>query len=191
MVDAYPLAWPPGWNRTKWPERSRFHEHSMAYATGFLMEELSRLGATQVVLSTNVELRRDGLPYSGRRKPEDTGVAVYFQWEGESQCMPCDKWSRVECNIWAIAKCIEALRGLERWGAKNMVKASFRGFAALPEHASQPKVNYFDGCETKEAVTSRYRLLSKEYHPDAGGDEEKFIDLTSAYERKLKELAGT
>lgn len=32
----------------------------------------------------------------------------------------------------AIEKTIEALRGLERWGAKEMVNAPFRGFKALP-----------------------------------------------------------
>jgi hypothetical protein len=154
------------------------------------MEELKRLGATHVVLSTNVELRkRDGLPRSGRRMPDDRGVAVYFQWKGNSQCMPCDKWNRVECNIWAIAKCIEALRGLERWGAKNMVEASFRGFAALPEHASQPKVDYFQGCDTKVTVQKRFKNLSKLYHPDAeGGDKDKFIDMMKAYEKKVQDL---
>lgn len=190
MVEAYPLAWPTGWERTKWPQRSNFHDHSMAYATSFLLEELRRLGARNIVISTNVELRkRDGLPYSGRRAPDDKGVAVYFQWEGESQCMPCDKWSRVECNIWAIAKSIEALRGLERWGAKDMVRASFRGFKALPEKASESKADYFAGCDTKQDVNKRFRSLSKTYHPDTGGDPEQFKELLRQYEMKMKDIS--
>lgn len=188
MVDAYPLQWPPGWNRIQHAKSSNFDRHSMEKATYFLMSELKRLGATSIVISTNVQLRRDGFPYSNRKSPEDRGVAVYFRLNGENQCMPCDKWSRVECNIWAIAKCVEALRGLDRWGAKEMVNASFRGFKALPEHATQPKVNYFDGCDTKEQVTARYRTLVKTYHPDHGGTNDQFVDLTNQYEIKLQEF---
>jgi len=188
MADAYPLAWPTGWNRTQYPQHARFGDHSIAYASYVLMEELRKLGATNIVLSSNVALKKDGMPYSGRKPPEDRGVAVYFTLFNEQQCIPCDKWIKVEHNIWAIAKSIEALRGLERWGAKEMVKASFRGFAALPEKASESKTSYFSDCKTKEEVTERYRLLAKEYHPDNEGDPEKFIDLTNQYQMKLREL---
>lgn len=189
MVDAYPLQWPPGWNQTQYPKRSQFHDHSIARATSFLMVQLKMLGATNVVVSTNLALRKtDGQPYSRQRLPEDRGVAVYFRLNGENQCMPCDKWNRIEDNIWAIAKCVEALRGLDRWGAKEMVNASFRGFKALPAVATQPKVNYFDGCEDKTSVNQRYRLLVRTYHPDHGGDQEDFIELTRQYEIKLQEF---
>lgn len=186
MVDAYPLQWPPGWERTKFPQPSRFYEHSLAYARGFLFEELRKLGARNIVLSTNVILKRDGQPYSGRKPPEDRGVAVYFTLFDEQQCMPCDKWRRIECNIWAIAKSIEALRGLERWGAKEMVKASFKGFKALPQNATQPKVDYFSGCETPDAQRERFKNLVKTMHPDQGGDGDKFVELLSQFDRKKK-----
>lgn len=184
MADAYPLQWPTGWERAKFPRPSSFQDHSMAYATGYLLDELRKLGASHVVLSTNVQLRRDGLPYSGRKPPEDRGVAVYFRLYDESQCMPCDKWNRVECNIWAIAKSIEALRGLERWGAKEMVKASFQGFKALPQNATQPKVNYFEGCETEQDIKDRFRELSKSYHPDNGENPELFMDMMKQYKTR-------
>ena len=86
MVDAYPLQWPPGWKRTQHPKRSQFHYHSIAKATAFLMEELKRLGATNVVISTNLTVRKsDGLPMSRQRTPVDKGVAVYFRLNGENQ----------------------------------------------------------------------------------------------------------
>ncbi|WP_051532952.1 hypothetical protein [Arthrobacter sp. 9MFCol3.1] len=96
------------------------------------MAELRLLGVKNIVLSSNQELRRDGLPYAKRPQPMDRGVAVYFEREGKQQCIPCDKWSRIEDNVQAIRKTIEALRGLERWGAKSMVDAAFQGFLALP-----------------------------------------------------------
>ena len=98
--------------------------------------ELQRLGARNAVISTNVELRQDGLPYSNRRRPDDPGVAVYFMYEGRQQCIPCDRWLSVEENLRAVWKSIEALRSLERWGAKSFVDAAFTGFAALPAPGS-------------------------------------------------------
>ena len=47
MTEAYPLHWPAGWPRTAHREASRFEPR-----------ELDRLGATGMVLSTNVPLRR-------------------------------------------------------------------------------------------------------------------------------------
>jgi len=191
MVDAYPLNWPTGWKRTQWPQPSRFGNHSLAYAMGYLMNELKRLGASHIVVNTNLTVRKtDGLPKSGQRQPDDRGVAVYFRLYNENQCIPCDKWNRIECNIWAIAKSVEALRGLERWGAKEMVKASFQGFKALPETATQPKVDYFSGCVTKDECKSRFRDLSKTLHPDQGGDGERFAEMLRQYDIKKNAPEG-
>lgn len=39
---------------------------------------------------------------------------------------------------------------------------------------------------TLEEVKKKYRELAKQYHPDTGGDKEKFIKLNTAYEHILK-----
>src|SRR3954464_15309435 len=129
MTNAYPLAWPNGWPRTPAAKRqpSRFSPGALSKEAQETIWELARLGARQAVISTNVELRQDGLPYSNRRKPDDPGVAVYFMYEKRQQCIPCDRWSTVEENLRAIWKSIEALRSLERWGAKSFVDAAFTG----------------------------------------------------------------
>ena len=51
---------------------------------------------------------------------------------------------------------------------------------------------------TPEQIRKAYRKLAREYHPDAGGDEEKFKDVNEAYEvlsdekkRKLYDQYGT
>lgn len=61
----------------------------------------------------------------------DRGAAVYFEMKGKPVSLACDKWNRVEDNIWAIAKHIEALRGQQRWGVGSIEQA-FRGYTALP-----------------------------------------------------------
>lgn len=83
------------------------------------------MGGSHLVISTNIELRRDGLPHAGRREPSDKGVAVYFDYRRRPICFACDRWDRIGDNIYAIAKTIDALRGIERWGSGSMVEQSF------------------------------------------------------------------
>ena len=75
----YPLAWPTGWPRTRAGDReqSRFRnaravddQLSMSDATSRLIRECRLLGAANVIVSTNVAVRRDGLPYARQRTPE-------------------------------------------------------------------------------------------------------------------------
>src|SRR5690606_31281193 len=126
MTEAYPLQWPAGWPRTPAHkrQRSRFQPNGLADEAMSIRWELERLGARYPVVSTNIALRRDGLPYSNQKRPDDPGVAVYFELDGRAQCIPCDRWQTVEENARAIWKSIEALRGLERWGAKSFVDAA-------------------------------------------------------------------
>lgn len=189
-IEAYPLYWPMGWPKTAKPSHPPF-KTSFASARDALFNELRLMGATNVVLSSNVELRRDGLPYAGRI-PADPAVAVYFNRQGQPQCIPCDKWDRVEHNIQAIRKTIEALRGLERWGAKSMVDAAFTGFKALPSSVDPTAERSWweilgvaataNPVEIKRAYTN----LAQRWHPDKpGGDAARFQQIKNAYEQAI------
>lgn len=196
MVEAYPLQWPVGWKRTKWTTTSQFGDHTIFHTTNNLCGELRKLGATNIVISTDLELKLDGLPRSGRRQPEDQGVAVYFKLNGESQCMPCDKWDKIEHNVWAIFKSVSALRGLDRWGAKEMVDAAFRGFKALPapeglivtDSVSHDHDSYFNTCYNGDDLKIVYKQLVKKHHPDLGGDAEIFKEINRQHKLRSKEL---
>src|SRR3546814_3202380 len=83
-AEAFPLAWPVGWPRVARRKSAPFGM-TMAAARDHLMNELRLMGARYPVLSTNVELRRDGLPYAIKREPDDPGVAVYFEWHGKQR----------------------------------------------------------------------------------------------------------
>jgi hypothetical protein len=74
-AEAYPLQWPDGWPRTAYGKResdSRFdgkvYGLTMGRARDQLIAELQRPGAGGVVISSNVQLRQDGLPYSDQRR---------------------------------------------------------------------------------------------------------------------------
>lgn len=120
-TEAYPLSWPAGRARTeRWRrERAKF-DVTFARARDNIIAEIGRLAGRypdpQVVISTNIALRRDGLPLAGQRQPDDHGVAVYFLYKKRQMSFACDRWEKIEHNMQAIAKTIEALRGIARWG---------------------------------------------------------------------------
>src|SRR5437660_1562945 len=110
---AYPLCWPAGVRHHKHRMRARFSKTeqrqridyqgqrqyysekgslSTADALKRLQREVDLLGAKSVVLSTNVELRLDGLPHSNRHEPDDPGACLYFHLNGKPHAMPCDLW---------------------------------------------------------------------------------------------------
>lgn len=158
----------------------------MANAIDFLQVELNRLGSTKEMLSSNVSLKLNGKPYSQQTQPKDAGAAVYFELKGKPVSLACDKWNRVEDNVWAIAKHIEALRGQDRWGVGTMEQA-FRGYMALPGIGESSASEWWKTLgvtinASPEQVKEAYRLLVKKHHPDKGGDPEFFNRVQRAME---------
>lgn len=189
---AYPLQFPVNWKRTAYSESARFGNHSISQAIYNLRNEIERLGGTKVVISSNLLIKLDGTPYSGQRQPLDVGVAVYFNLKDKEQCFPCDRWNKVEHNVWAIYKSIEAIRGLERWGAKEMVESAFKGFKALPspEQVTNTKVRYFSGLNSLEEGKAIFRNLVLEMHPDKGGTQEEFMEMNKQYVQFKQSMEG-
>lgn len=190
MSEAYPLHWPAGWPRTAKPERSRF-DVTMGIATSELLNQLRLMGARYPVISTNVELRRDGLPRADRRQPVDCGVAVYFQRRGKQMTFACDRWDRVGDNIRAICKTIEAMRGIERWGASDMMERAFAAFEALPPPGEAVQASCWDilGLEPGadiHTIKAAWRKRMKTAHPDQGGTREEYEQVQTAYEQAVR-----
>jgi hypothetical protein len=120
---------------------------------------------------------------------------VYFQLKGKSMAFACDRFIHVYENIQAIAKTIEALRGIERWGASDMLERAFSGFKILASGPSDDwrEVLGFNLIETvtRKMVESHYRELVKQHHPDMGGDREAFERVMRAREAAIEELVQT
>lgn len=192
-IDAYPLCWPQGWDKTKsyQREKSKF-KSTFAVARDELFNEVSRLRGryfygNDPVLSTNVSLRQDGLPYANQRNPEDPGVAIYFDYKDKPMCFACDKYLNVWENMVSIRKTIEAIRGIERWGASDMMSRAFSGFVAIEEQLSWRDVlQYFGSC--KEELKHKYRQALSVSHPDKGGSNEEFFAVKKAYDEAIAEL---
>lgn len=189
---AYPLQWPEGWPRCRYPEWSQF-KVSFARARDDLIDEIRMLGGKQTVISTNLKTRQDGYPLASQREPEDAGVAVYFTYKGKPMCFACDRFCKVHENMRAIGMTIEALRGIERWGASDMLDRAFTGFAALnaPEGAERPKpwweILGVGPNANEHEIEYGYRKNRKRKHPDHGGTPEEFIAVKKAYETGKRE----
>lgn len=184
-AEACPLQWPAGRPRSEENVASRFST-GFGSALKLLLAELRRLGARDSVISTNLPLTRDGMPRANMT-PGDPGVACYFTLNGKPTCFACDRWKTVAENLYAIAKTIEALRGIQRWGSKDAVGAAFIGFAALPAPSWRHTLGVING-EGLADVEARYRGLARDAHPDRGGSHDRMAALTEAIGAARKEL---
>lgn len=182
----YPLQWLPQQPRAKRPERARFGNHSISRAGDELVLELQRLGAKDIIISSNLKTKIDGGFYAMQGRIEDNGIVVYFKLKNNPKAMACDKWDMIEHNIWALVQSVKAIRGLERWGGSDFLDGLFTGFTALPSpEMMNNNKQYFSGYESKEEAKEKYRQLCKELHPDMGGDVEEFNYMKKEYNQKF------
>lgn len=183
-VEAYPLSWPDGWKRTQRRRRAPF-KTGFGDARNYLFDELRRMGGKRIVLSTNVPLRNDGMPRANMAPDgRDHGVAVYFQWKEKSMVLACDRFDRIHDNIHAIAKTIDALRGIDRWGASDMMERAFSGFKQLAaENAGESwwSILFCSPTASLEDVEAAFRREAKVTHSDIpGGDTARMQKLNWA-----------
>jgi len=113
MKTAFPLSWPDGRPRTRGVDRRTNYNFKQTFAAsrdGCALE-IRRLGGEQLIISSNVPLKTDGLPFamdwgSNRTKQGqpigDPGVAVYFFRKGKQLCFACDRWAHIQDNMHAI-----------------------------------------------------------------------------------------
>jgi hypothetical protein len=189
-VAAFPLYWPTEHPRATRRREARFLL-DFSTARTKLLHELDLLRARAVVLSSNVPVRRDGLPGAPDREPVDPGVAVYFTRKEHSYVIACDQFSRVRWNLRAIGATIEALRSIERNGTTSMLEQAFSGFAQLPPPPKDWReifglpLNY---TPDKDALQALYLTLVKKHHPDLGGDSARMAEINAAYADALRAL---
>lgn len=141
------------------------------------------MGGKNVVLSSNASL--------GNERPSDPAVVAYFELRGLPMAIPCDRWAKIEDNIHAIALTVEAMRGMERWGAKHMITAMFSGFKALPEKGSgiDPwKVLGIAPESSEIEITAAFKNKAKVFHPDKGGSAEDWATLREAHDLALQNV---
>lgn len=201
MIKASPLHWPAGWPRTKshLQKNGRFKHDgrwiTVAAACERVLRELDMLGIGRddIVISTNIKTRLDGLPRSDQSEPADRGAAVYWETrKGVRRVMAIDQYESVADNIAAIAATLEAMRAIDRHGGAQILDRAFTGFAALPSPAAGRHWREVIGVPSTvhdlQAIRDAYRRRASEVHPDKGGSHEAMIELNAAFVSAEREL---
>lgn len=200
-MKAYPLEWPKEWPRSNQSEKSKFGQGDrpkVAKAAKYIYDQVRLMcgdeSAETLVISTNIKPTLHGGVNEGG-SIEDKGVSVYFIFNDQPSVIACDTFDRIGCNLWAIGKTIDAMRGIARWGGTPILNRAFTGFKALPQQGSVsngktcwqilgiPKAG-----ATAATIKAAYRQTAKRLHPDAGGSSDKFDLLNRAVKDALVEI---
>lgn len=215
----FPLTWPAGWKRTTHRTSANFSKGERQYsqtpgeaswlkrkgltvsdATQRVLKALRIFGVLEgdAIISTNVELRLDGLPRSNQPEPSDPGAAVYWQRHSDKgfKCMAIDRYDRVADNIAAVAATLDAMRAIERHGGALILDRAFMGFTALPAPGQTSGKGWReilgfepDSTPTLATADQNYRKLRSLHHPDKpGGTPEMFNTVQRAWEQAQQEL---
>jgi hypothetical protein len=196
MTEAYPLQWPDGWPRTPSYKResdNRFGGSgriTVGRARDLLMGELRRLGAIDIVVSTNVPVKADGLLYADNKRIDDPGIAVYFKFKKKSLVMARDGFVSVAGNLRSLGLAVEGLRQLERHGGSVMLERAFTGFLAIaPPDWKKPWREVLGvKPDWRGDLKALYHQKARERHSDVGGNDTLMAELNVAYEEACQEL---
>lgn len=192
QAEAFPLTWPDTMPRASTKADSRFKTPLSAAlknvrgSLGLFATDTNKR-VESLVISSNVTL--------GVERPADPGVAVWFVWDGMQVCIAVDRYAKVEDNLQAIHHIVEARRTEMRHGGLHIVRATFRGFTALPapkRRTWREVLGYPSGAAPNaDNIDSAYRRLAKARHPDTpGGSHDAMTELNTAKSEALKEIGA-
>lgn len=214
-IQAYPLQWPIGWKRTpshqrtaaafrgtasrmvgpegaqRWESAKRV---TLSQGVDRVRSELRRFGVREstVVISTDLSLRQDGLPYSQQATSKlDPGVAVYWMDGKRRRCMAIDRYNRIEDNMAAIAATLDGMRAIERHGGAEILERAFTSFVALAAPEQWFQVLNVSATAGRQTITDAHRRLAMQHHPDRpGGSAQEMARINTARDEGLAQASA-
>jgi len=211
VIEAYPLSWPAGWRRTPADARTRarFNRREQQYSSASqitwtrkreltVADSIARtqtalesmgLARDDVVISTNLPTRLDGMPRSGAAAPADPGAAVYWTHGKATRCMAIDRYDTVAGNLAAIAATLEHMRAIDRHGGAEILDRAFTGFTALPQPEQWWQVLGVTSRASRDEIDAAYRRLAMEHHPDRGGNDSEMARINGARDQGYEATA--
>lgn len=186
-VTPLPVVWPgkatPTWQR----KRPQF-KTVWSRALNLLAREVGMLRGKNVQIAVDVEdrhLRQDGALRADAR-PRTPSVVVSFDVSSGRLAFPCDTYTFWQENVDAIARALEALRMVDRYGVQQ--GKQYTGFKAIPA-STEPTLSTDAAATLIESITEiparairshwndarlAVRSAVARSHPDAGGSDEQF-----------------
>lgn len=203
VIQPLPAQWPG--KKVAFPKRSQF-KTQWSTTLRLLDRELKHLGARNVVFHCDVrgdrDIRQDGQLRADAR-PGHRVIVAFSDKNGRRLQFPCDTFAWWQDNVYAVARALEALRMVERYGVSST--SQYEGFKALPS-STTPALS----TESAAAVIARragapytaenviadvlnakhaIRRAAAITHPDGGGTTEDF-QLVQEAKRVLEKHHG-
>lgn len=181
-----PLQWVNHIQRAKNRVKSKFKAHSVSKSCKLIKSQIGLMKGTDCIITSNIPTKTTGFAsVKLYGNSQDTGVSIFFKLNGVQKVIQVDKYDDSNSNLYALAKSVEAMRNLERWGGVQVMGGMFTGFAALPapdQVTASTMTFYFEGFTTKAAARPQYLDLCKKLHPDNGGEIKDFQEMKRQYE---------
>lgn len=179
-----PLLWKDHIKPTLNRKKSSFKAHTVFKSCKMLAQQLTRMKAKDCIITSNIPTNTNGF-ISAKNIGLNPGCSVYFKLNGMQKVIQVDSYLGADENLYAVAKSVEAIRNLDRWGGAQVMDGVFSGFAALPSPETVTTVAmiyYFDGFNSKASARAQYLDWCKKLHPDNGGDATDFQEMKRQYE---------
>lgn len=187
-----PAVWPgrstPDWERRRSPFKS-----VPGKALRLLAREIGMLNGTNVRIAIDVapdRIRQDGMLYANARA-RTPAVIVLFDTPRATLQFPCDTFTFWESNVDAVARALEALRLVDRYGVQQ--GAQYTGFKALPASTAptmtaeaaavilaSPTFAARDILADPLRARDAWRMARARTHPDAGGTLDAWHQIETA-----------
>lgn len=127
--------WPHGATDPRRDGQFKNHGQRISYdrSLGELQYEVAQLGGDDIVIGVGLsefDIRKDGAPRADARPMLHPGVEISFNSRHGRLTYATDVFRDWRDNVRAIAKALEALRSVERWGVAKRGQ-QYAGFALL------------------------------------------------------------
>jgi len=187
--EAFPLSWPLGKPRTPWQKRDKgSFSGTRAETIARLQRQVELLGGRWLVISSDLQLRKDGQPHAGRAEPSDPGICAYFEMKGKPYAMACDRYQTLAQNAAAIANHIDATRRIERYGVATAAE-SLQAFIALPAPKRAHEILGVAPSASPDEVRRAWRAKIADAHPDKTGTHAAAAEVNAARDEMLRALS--
>jgi hypothetical protein len=183
-----PLVWDlprTPWNQLR--DRNTFKQ-TWTQIQDLLDKELRQVDATEVTLELDVTegaIKLDGGLRAGAG-PGYQGIRVSFNLKDVGRVFfATDKHELWQHNVYAIARALEALRLVERYGI-NRGNEQYTGFKAITSNGStsaagaEAFIRGASGLGSEASIRAHLKAATMKLHPDQGGRRELWDALTDA-----------
>lgn len=144
---------------------------SISDAISFLDQELSSLGISQATLYTDIE--QINVERLRKKLGSRTGACLYVKHLGGEYVFACDRWQKLEHNIYALQLAFRSWGSIEKWGIGS-IAALMAGFEIERSYSQ---------VQQEEKVADCLREFGL-------GSTATIDDATAIYHRRAKSMAN-